>query len=75
MSEHFWTAKQTGKFIALDNKERAECQSFIFNIINEETKKPGSKENQLLHQITARVSIMVIKKGCNNFVDNYLVLL
>jgi hypothetical protein len=57
LCEHFWTEKQKNKFITLDNKERAECQSSIFNIINEETKKPGSKEHQLLHKITARVSI------------------
>jgi hypothetical protein len=41
----------------LDSKERAECRNSIFNIINEETKKPGSKELQLLHKITARVSM------------------
>ena len=57
LSDHFWTAKQKSKFIVLDNKERAECQSAIFNIINEETKKPGSKEHQLLHKMTARADL------------------
>ncbi|CAB3984691.1 LETM1 domain-containing 1-like [Paramuricea clavata] len=57
LSDHFWTAKQKEKFTALDSKERAECRNSIFNIINEETKKPGSKELQLLHKITARANL------------------
>ena len=60
LSYHFWTAKQREKFIALDNKERAEHRCFIINFINEETKKPGNTEHQLLHKITTRVRIYLL---------------